>query len=242
MPGFPSIAAGLPRADPPHPEFRLEWAYQMLAREVRVTDSTLIGNLVTSVTFYANTTIYIIAGLVAALGAADKLLNFTADLAFAGAGNRELLEIKLMLVLASFVYAYFKFTWSLRQFNLLSILVGAAPLGERGEPASSAMRSGGRRQQPGRRRLQSRHPRLLLRPRRLRLAAQPAAARVLALLILVVLYRRDYRSARSTSCALEPVSRPPTGRHRLSACSPMACGDSFRSSSASSRTSRRWTC
>jgi uncharacterized membrane protein len=46
-------------------------------REVRVTDSTLIGNLVNSVTFYANTTIYIIAGLVAALGAADKLLNFT---------------------------------------------------------------------------------------------------------------------------------------------------------------------
>ena len=31
-------------------------------------------------------------------------------------------------VLASFVFAYFKFTWSLRQFNLLSILVGAAPL------------------------------------------------------------------------------------------------------------------
>ena len=30
----------------------------MLEREVRVTDSTLIGNLVTSVTFYANTTIY----------------------------------------------------------------------------------------------------------------------------------------------------------------------------------------
>jgi uncharacterized membrane protein len=69
-------------------DFRLEWAYQMLAREVRVTDSTLIGNLVTSVTFYANTTIYIIAGLVAALGAADRLLNFTADLAFAGAGNQ----------------------------------------------------------------------------------------------------------------------------------------------------------
>jgi uncharacterized membrane protein len=68
-------------------DFRLEWAYQMLAREIRVTDSTLIGNLVTSVTFYANTTIYIIAGLVAALGAADKLLNFTTDLAFAGAGQ-----------------------------------------------------------------------------------------------------------------------------------------------------------
>ena len=90
--------------------FRLAWAYRMLERDVRVTDSTLIGNLMTSVSFYANTTIYIIAGLVAALGASDKLISFTAELPFAGAGNREILEIKLMLVLASFVFAYFKFT------------------------------------------------------------------------------------------------------------------------------------
>mgnify|MGYP002261202963 CR=1 FL=1 len=64
----------------------------------------------------------------------SKLLSVTADLPFGGAGNRELLEIKLMLLLASFVFAYFKFTWSLRQFNLLSILVGAAPMGQAGEP------------------------------------------------------------------------------------------------------------
>ena len=71
--------------------------------------------------------IYIIAGLIAALGAADKLISVTAELPFGGAGNRELLEIKLMLVLVSFVFAYFKFTWSLRQFNMLSLVVGAAP-------------------------------------------------------------------------------------------------------------------
>ena len=34
--------------------YRLEWAYRMLERDVRVTDSTLIGNLVTSVSFYAD--------------------------------------------------------------------------------------------------------------------------------------------------------------------------------------------
>jgi uncharacterized membrane protein len=124
--------------------YRLEWAYRMLERDVRVTDSTLIGNLVTSVSFYANTTIYIIAGLVAALGASDKLISFTADLPFGNTGNRELLEIKLMLVLASFVFAYFKFTWSLRQFNLLSILVGAAPPARPANRASMFMRSGGR--------------------------------------------------------------------------------------------------
>ena len=125
--------------------YRMEWAQRLLEREMRVTDSALIGNLMTSVSFYANTTIYIIAGLIAALGASDKLISLTSDLPFGGAGNRELLEIKLILVLISFVFAYFKFTWSLRQFNLLSILVGAAPLGKAGEPGidSYAKRLGG---------------------------------------------------------------------------------------------------
>lgn len=114
-------------------DFRLEWAYRMLERDVRIVDSNLIGNLMSSVSFYANTTIYIVAGLFAALGASDRLISITSDLHFGGAGNRELLEMKLVLLLGSFVYAYFKFSWSLRQFNLLSILVGAAPTGRRGE-------------------------------------------------------------------------------------------------------------
>lgn len=32
-----------------------------------------------------------------------------------------------MLLLGIFIFAYFKFTWALRQLNLLSILIGAAP-------------------------------------------------------------------------------------------------------------------
>lgn len=118
-------------------DFRLEWAYRMLEREIRIVDSGLIGNLMSSVSFYANTTIYIVAGLFAALGAADKLINVTADLHLGGTGNRELLELKLVLLLGSFVYGYFKFSWSLRQFNLLSILVGAAPCGRREDPEIS---------------------------------------------------------------------------------------------------------
>ncbi len=175
--------------------YRMEWAFQMLARDVRVMDSTLIGNLMTSVSFYANTTIYIIAGLVAALGASDKLISITEDLPFGGAGNRELLEVKLMLVLASFVFAYFKFTWSLRQFNLLSILVGAAPVGQAGEPEidSYARRVGGTNNLAGddfNRGIRAYYFGLagagwLLSPFMLGL---------LALAVVIVLYRRDYRS------------------------------------------------
>lgn len=185
-------AAGLIRTSQ---RYRLQWAFQMLERDVRVTDSTLIGNLMTSVSFYANTTIYIIAGLVAALGASDKLINITEDLPFGGAGNRELLEIKLMLVLASFVFAYFKFTWSLRQFNLLSILVGAAPFGKQGEPGIDiyAHRVAGANNLAGDDFNRG------IRAYYFGIAASvwllnPAALGAAALLVLVVLYRRDYRS------------------------------------------------
>jgi uncharacterized membrane protein len=175
--------------------FRLRWAYGMLERDIRVMDSTLIGNLMTSVSFYANTTIYIIAGLVAALGASEKLLSVTAELPFAGVGNRELLEIKLMLLLASFVFAYFKFTWSLRQFNLLSILVGAAPLGKTGEAGIDNYA----RKVAGANNLAGDDFNRGIRAYYFGLAASgwllhPLALAGLALGVLVVLYRRDYRS------------------------------------------------
>ena len=166
-----------------------------MEREVRVADSTLIGNLMTSVSFYANTTIYIIAGLVAALGASDKLISVTAELPFGGIGNRELLEIKLMLVLASFVFAYFKFTWSLRQFNLLSILVGAAPQGQADQPANEkyAQRVAGANNLAGDDFNRG------IRAYYFGLAASgwllsPVVLGTLALTVLVVLYRRDFRS------------------------------------------------
>jgi uncharacterized membrane protein len=175
--------------------YRLLWAFRMLERDIRVADSTLIGNLMTSVSFYANTTIYIIAGLVAALGASDKLLSFTTELPFGGAGNRELLEIKLMLLLASFVFAYFKFTWSLRQFNMLSILVGAAPYGKAGEPgidiyAQRVAKTNSLAGDDFNRGIRAYY---------FGLAASgwllnPALLGTLALVVLVVLFRRDYRS------------------------------------------------
>jgi len=176
--------------------YRLAWAYRMLERDIRVMDSTLIGNLMTSVSFYANTTIYIIAGLLAALGASDKLLNFAAELPFGGAGNRELLEIKLMLLLASFVFAYFKFTWSLRQFNLLSILVGAAPMGRSGEAGIDVYA----RRLAGANNLAGDDFNRGIRAYYFGLAASgwllnPLLLAALAIIVLIVLFRRDYRSA-----------------------------------------------
>ncbi|HEX4884902.1 MAG TPA: DUF599 domain-containing protein [Casimicrobiaceae bacterium] len=115
-------------------QLRLDWARQMVARDNRITDAALTGNLMTSVSFYANTTIYIIAGLIAVAGTLDQLMTFTKDLPFAKQTTKTLLEGKLFLMIAIFVFAYFKFTWALRQYNFLSILIGGAPPPE-GAPA-----------------------------------------------------------------------------------------------------------
>ncbi len=106
---------------------RLEWARRLMERDNRIADSALVGNLLSSVSFYANTTIYIIAGLLAVMGTLDKVISVTSDLPFAREVSRELWEVKILLLLAVFVVAYFKFTWSIRQFNFLSILIGASP-------------------------------------------------------------------------------------------------------------------
>jgi uncharacterized membrane protein len=106
---------------------RMNWARQMVRRENRIVDAALTGNLMTSVSFYANTTIYIIAGLIAVAGTLDRIISFTEDMPFARAQSKELIEAKVFLLTAVFIFAYFKFTWALRQFNFLSILIGGAP-------------------------------------------------------------------------------------------------------------------
>lgn len=106
---------------------RLAWARQMLIRENRIVDAALVGNLINSVSFYANTSIYIVAGLFAMLGTLDRFVETANELPFAHAISREVLEIKLLMLITVFVIAYFKFTWSLREFNVLSIIMGAVP-------------------------------------------------------------------------------------------------------------------
>ncbi len=100
-------------------KLRLQWGRVMLTRNPRIVDVALINNLLQSLSFYANTSIYIIAALFAALGALDQLMALASDLPFARAISREATEIKLLILIGIFIVAYFKFTWSLRQLNLL---------------------------------------------------------------------------------------------------------------------------
>ncbi len=107
--------------------FRLDWMREMLKRENRMMDETLIGNLLRSITFFASTSILLILGLVTLLKYREEASQIFVSLPLAAPTTPLLWEIKTFLLILIFVYAFFKYTWSLRQYNYACILVGAAP-------------------------------------------------------------------------------------------------------------------
>lgn len=109
-------------------ETRKAWMLRMLDREHRITDTSLVGSVMHSVSFFASTTMLILVGLVGLLGAADQAHEALAELSFTVTTGKTLFEIKILTLVAIFIYAFMKFTWALRQFNYSCALIGAAPL------------------------------------------------------------------------------------------------------------------
>jgi uncharacterized membrane protein len=109
---------------------RREWMLQTTYREVRVIDGIVIQTLSTSPSFFASTTILIIGGLLAVLGSGN-VNELVRDLPFAARTTVLIFDLKLILLLGIFVYVFFRFTWSMRQYTFGALLVAAAPEAER---------------------------------------------------------------------------------------------------------------
>lgn len=176
-------------------DMRTRWMQQMLKRDMRVPDATLIGNISRAIAFFASTTILILIGIVTVMGAHDRGLQLVKTLPFAIGSTPLMWEIKLALLALIFIYAFFKLTWSLRQYNYVSIVVGAAPLAHEhtAQHAEYARRAGKLIGNAGR------HFNLGLRAYYYGLAAvswfiNGAVFIAVTALIVYVAYRREFRS------------------------------------------------
>jgi len=103
------------------------WMRRMFGREDRVGDAILLGQLIQSVSFFASATMLLIAALVGVLAAVGSAYVTFMSLALIAPTPRSVFEIKLGLLTAIFVFAFFKFTWAIRQYNYCSAVIGAAP-------------------------------------------------------------------------------------------------------------------
>ncbi len=106
---------------------RHRWMLQATYRDNRVLDAIVVQSLSTSPSFFASTTILIIGGLLAVLSASDKATDIVREIPFAARTTLLVLDLKLVLLTAIFVYAFFRFTWSVRQYSFGALLVAAAP-------------------------------------------------------------------------------------------------------------------
>lgn len=117
-----------------------DWIQVLHMRDLRIVDTSLVSNIERSATFLASSTLLIIAGLLTAVGSTDKVITFIAELPFIAEVTRQTWEMKILLMVFIYVYAFFTFTWCMRQWGFISILVGSAPLAE-DEAANDELRS-----------------------------------------------------------------------------------------------------
>jgi len=107
--------------------YRREWFKHVLQHENRIADIAAFSSLLTGATFFASTAILILGGLFAMLGTTDRIIDVVALLPFARPESELFSCIKIILMIGVFVYTFFKFTWSIRQYHFCTILIGAAP-------------------------------------------------------------------------------------------------------------------
>ncbi|WP_424133989.1 DUF599 domain-containing protein [Roseomonas chloroacetimidivorans] len=106
-------------------EHRRRWLVALLPKENRVADVAIVGNLMSSTSFLANTCIFIVGGAMALLASPEVGRRVLGAMPFADAPLTDGgWEARILLILLIFVRAFFELTWALRQFNYGSILIG----------------------------------------------------------------------------------------------------------------------
>lgn len=107
---------------------RIYWMLEVMTRGVRVGDAALLANLERNIAFFASTTLFVLAGVLTLFAQVERLESVIATIPFAAPPNHALVQVKLALLVGIFVMTFFQFTWSMRQYGFVNVMIGAGPL------------------------------------------------------------------------------------------------------------------
>lgn len=105
---------------------RRKWIRMALGRDNRITDTNIIANLERNVSFFASSTLLILAGLMTILSSSETVTLLLDDVPFSDHSTQRESGAKILLLIALFVYAFFKFTWAMRQYGFVAVMLGGA--------------------------------------------------------------------------------------------------------------------
>lgn len=108
--------------------YREDWMRIMMRRENRISDASVVGGLERNGAFFASSCLLILAGILTSLGYTNQAMEVFRDFPFSSVPTREIWELRMAVLLALFVYAFFKFTWSMRLYAMVAVMIGSAPL------------------------------------------------------------------------------------------------------------------
>ncbi|MCE9678119.1 DUF599 domain-containing protein [Shewanella sp. AS1] len=109
-------------------QHRIHWMYQLLSRDVRVSEAALLANLERNINFFASTTMLVLAGVLTLFAQVERLEEVIASIPLTAPPVHLLIQLKLGLLTFIFVMAFFHFTWSMRQYGFLNVMIGATPI------------------------------------------------------------------------------------------------------------------
>src|SRR5690554_3010908 len=154
----------------------------MLKRDNRISDASVVGNLERNGAFFASSCLLILAGIITALGYTSEAMEVFVTMPFGAVPSREIWELRLVVLMVVFVYAFFKFTWSMRMYNFVAVMIGSAPMPDdsKTSPAGDTFNLG----------LRSYYYALAV----VAWFIHPLALIAAATLVVYVLYRREFHS------------------------------------------------
>ena len=110
--------------------YREIWVKRILARDMRMVDMQIMASLQNGTAFFASTTLIAVGGALTLLRSTEDVMAIFATLPLDIQTTRTQWEAKVIGLAVIFVYAFFKFAWSYRLFNYVSIMLGAMPFAE----------------------------------------------------------------------------------------------------------------
>jgi uncharacterized membrane protein len=119
---------------------RVAWMLNMVRRgDHRTMDVILLNSVGQGNAFFASTTAIAIGGVAALLGTGERAQAVLERLPLVAKTTSALWECKLLLIMAIFIFAFFKFAWAFRLSHYTQIMIGATPfLAEATEAACDA--------------------------------------------------------------------------------------------------------
>jgi uncharacterized membrane protein len=107
-------------------EYRREWMRQMITRQPRIFDATILDTLRQGTAFFASACLISIGGGLALIGNTERLLGVAQDLSLDTA-PAVIWEVKILAVLVFVTNALLQFIWSHRLFGYCAVVMAATP-------------------------------------------------------------------------------------------------------------------